>query len=90
MLIPLPLTIACLAVVLVLSLLASKGKLHIPGYIGIAFLAFILSLIFGKLSGMKAVHGSITALALSVACYLCIAATIGSLVALAFYRERVS
>jgi hypothetical protein len=88
--IQIPLTISCLAVVILISLLASKGKLHIPGYIGIAFLTFGLSLLFGKLSGIKAVHGSNVAVASSVACYLCIAITIGSLIALAFYREPTS
>lgn len=88
--IQLPLTVVCVAVVALINLLASKGKLHIPGYIGIAFLTFGLSLVFGKLSGIKAVHGSSIAIALSVACYLCIAITIGSLIAPAFYREPSS
>jgi hypothetical protein len=82
------LKIACLSVVIVLSILARNGILHIPGYVGIAFLTFGLSLVFGKLAGIKAVHGSNAAVALSIACYLCASITVGSVIALAFYRER--
>ncbi|MGA7918541.1 MAG: hypothetical protein WCA38_02645 [Candidatus Acidiferrales bacterium] len=82
------LKIVCLSVVIVISILAWKGKLHIPGYVGMAFLTFGLGLLFGKLAGIKAVHGSNVAVALSVACYLCMSATVGSIIALAFYRER--
>jgi hypothetical protein len=82
-----PLGVACLAVVISISVLAAKGRLHIPAYVGIAFLAFGSSLLFGNLAGIKALRGSGIAVALSVAFYLCIAATVGSIVALLFYRQ---
>jgi hypothetical protein len=82
-----PLSIACLAVVISISVFAAKGRLHMPAYVGIAFLAFGSSLLFGNLAGIKAIRGSGIAVALSVAFYLCIAATVGSIVALLFYRQ---
>lgn len=82
-----PLSTACLAVVISIGVFAAKGRLHIPAYVGIAFLAFGSSLLFGNLAGIKAIHGSAIAVALSIAFYLCIATTVGSIVALLFYRR---
>jgi hypothetical protein len=87
MLIVAPLLIACLSVVISLGVFASRGKLHMPAYVGIAFLAFAFSLLFGSLASIKGIRGSAVAVALSIACYLCIAATVGSIVALLFYRQ---
>jgi hypothetical protein len=84
-----PLIIACLALMVFISVSACKGKLHIPGYIGIAFLAFGSSLLFGSLAGIKALRGTTLAITLSIAFYLCIATTIGSIVALLFYRRPI-
>jgi hypothetical protein len=81
-----PLLIACVAVVASISVLARKGKLHIPGYVGIAFVAFALALAFGELCGIKGIRGSGLGVVLSLSCYLCISATVGSIVALLFYR----
>jgi len=58
-----------------------------PGYIGIAFLAFAFSLLFGNLAGIRGIRGSAIAISLSIAFYLCIATTVGSIVALIFYRQ---
>jgi hypothetical protein len=82
-----PLGIACLAVVISISVFAAKGRLHIPAYVGIAFLAFGSSLLFGNLAGIEAIRGSALAVALSIAFYLCMATTVGSIVALLFYRQ---
>ena len=78
---------ACLAVMIAISICAAKGNLHMPGYIGVAFLAFAFALVFGELAGIKLLHGSALAVVLSCACYLCISATVGSIVALLFYRS---
>jgi hypothetical protein len=86
MLIAAPLGIVCLSVMVTIGVFASRGKLHIPAYVGIAFLAFAFSLLFGNLVGVRGIRGSAIAVALSVAFYLCIAATVGSIVALLFYR----
>jgi hypothetical protein len=83
-----PLSAVCLAVVISISVFAAKGRLHIPAYVGIAFLAFGSSLLFGNLAGIKPIRGSVVAIVLSIAFYLCIATTVGSIVALLFYRER--
>lgn len=78
---------ACLVVVISIGVCAAKGKLHMPAYIGIAFLAFASALAFGELAGIETIRGSILAIALSCACYLCISTTVGSIVALLFYRR---
>jgi hypothetical protein len=82
-----PLSIACLAVVISISVFAAKGRLHMAAYVGIAFLAFGSSLLFGNLAGIKAIRGSALAVSLSIAFYLCISTTVGSIVALLFYRR---
>jgi hypothetical protein len=79
--------LACLSVVISISVFASRGKLHMPAYVGIAFLAFAFSLLFGSLAGIKGIRGSAVAVALSIAFYLCVATTVGSIVALLFYRQ---
>lgn len=82
-----PLTIACFAVVVALSTAAARSRLHIPGYVGIAFLALIVALLCGKISGIHGVTGTPTGVALSLIFFLLIAVTVGSVLALLFYRD---
>jgi len=82
-----PLFAACLAIAIAIPVAAARSKLHMPGYIGIAILAFVASLLFGEISGMRRIAGSYAGVVLSVACFLSIAVCVGSIVALLFYRD---
>jgi|ERR1035438_2148582 hypothetical protein len=83
-----PLTIACFAVVIAVPTAAARSRLHIPGYAGIAFLALIAALLCGKISGIHGVTGTPTGVALSLIFFLLIAVTVGSVLALFFYRDQ--
>ena len=53
-----PLIAACILIAVSISFFAHRGKLHIPGYAGIAALGFVLSLIFGKFAGARSIAGT--------------------------------
>jgi hypothetical protein len=82
-----PLAAACLVIVALIPMAAARRKLHIPGYIGIALLAFALSLVFGKVAGFTRIAASAAGPILSILCFLLIAVAIGSILALLFYRD---
>jgi len=66
---------------------AARGKLHVPGYVGLALIAFAASLAFGKLAGFKRVAASPAGPILSIIFFLLIAVVAGSILALFFYRD---
>jgi hypothetical protein len=82
-----PLLAACVLIATSISFFAHRGKLHIPGYAGIAALGFVLSLIFGRLAGARSIAGTAVGVFLSILCFLLLAVAIGSIVALFFYRH---
>jgi len=82
-----PLIVACAAIAIAIPFAAARSKLHMPGYIGISILAFVISLIFGELSGMRRVAGTLAGITLSVACFLSVATCIGAIFALVVYRN---
>jgi hypothetical protein len=82
-----PLSIACFVVILAVPTAAARSRLHIPGYVGIALLALIVALACGKIAGIHGVTGTPIGVALSVIFFLLIAVTVGSVLALFFYRD---
>jgi hypothetical protein len=82
-----PLIAACILIAVSISFFAHRGKLHIPGYAGIAGMGFILSLIFGRLAGARSIAGTAVGVFFSVLCFLLLAVVVGSIVALFFYRH---
>jgi hypothetical protein len=78
---------ACILIVVSISLFAHRGKLHIPGYAGIAVLGFVLSLTFGKVAGARLIAGTAVGVFFSILCFLLLAVVVGSVVALFFYRQ---
>ena|ERR1700691_2638221 len=82
-----PLLGGCLAIAIAIPAAAARSKLHMPAYIGIAILAFVASLVFGEISGTRQITGSMAGVVLSIACFLSIAVSVGSILALAFYRN---
>jgi hypothetical protein len=83
----LPLGLACLAIIAAIPFAAARAKLHIPGYVGLAFLSCAAGLLFGRISGARAVTGTITGLFLSILFFLLMAAAVGCVLALFFYRH---
>jgi hypothetical protein len=81
------LTLACAVIVVTIPICASRGKLHVPGYAGLAFLAFAIGLLLGRIAGARAVAGTIAGVLVSVVFFLLIATALGSILALFFYRH---
>jgi hypothetical protein len=82
-----PLIAVCILIVVSVSFFARRGKLHIPGYAGIAALGFFLSLLFGKIAGSHSIAGTIVGVFFSILCFLFLAVVVGSIIALLFYRH---
>jgi hypothetical protein len=83
-----PLSLACLVVLVFLPCAANRGKLHVPGYVGLAFLTCAFGLLFGRISGVRGVVGTLAGLFLSILFFLLMATAVGSVLALFFYRHR--
>jgi hypothetical protein len=82
-----PLLLACLGVLVAVPVAAARGKLHVPGYVGLAFLAFAIALLFGWIAGARGVTGTIAGLSLSILFFLLMATAAGCVLALFFYRH---
>jgi hypothetical protein len=82
-----PLIAACILIAVSISFFAHRGKLHIPGYAGIAALGFVLSLVFGRFAGARSIAGTAVGVFLSILCFLLLAVAVGSIVALFFYQH---
>lgn len=82
-----PMALLCLAIILAIPMAASRGKLHLAGYIGSAIGAFAAAMMVGKLSGLHRINGTVIGLFLSVLFFFTISAALGSLIALAAYRH---
>jgi hypothetical protein len=82
-----PLIAACALVAVWIPTLAHRGKLHIPGYAGIAMLGFALAFLFGKFAGAHSIAGTGVGVFFSILCFLLLAVSVGSIVALFFYRD---
>jgi hypothetical protein len=81
------LALTCLLIIVLIPTYASRGKFHIPGYVGLAFLTFAIGLLLGRTAGARAVTGTIAGLLLSIAFFLLIATALGSILALFFYSH---
>jgi hypothetical protein len=77
----------CVAIVTAIPVAAARRKLHIPGYVGLAFLAFVIALLAGKFSGRAGITGTSSGVFLSILFFFLMATAVGSVVALFFYRH---
>jgi hypothetical protein len=84
----LALGLGCVAIIVAIPLGAHRGKLHVPGYAGIAILTFLASFLFGIASGYRPFAGSPVGIALSLLCFWSAAACVGSILALFFCRSH--
>src|SRR6202040_2068157 len=74
-----PLLVVCMMIAGLIPMAAARGKLHIPGYVGMAMLAFTVGLLFGKLAGFRRFVGSVVGPILSIIFFLLIAVAVGSI-----------
>jgi hypothetical protein len=82
-----PLLAVCLALVVGLCVAAFRSRLHIPGYVGMAFAAFVAAMLAGHFSGARSISGTLVGFVLSIIFFLLIAVVVGSVLALFFYRH---
>jgi len=82
-----PLFLVCLFLVMAIPLAAQRGKLHIPGYAGMAIVAAGISLLVGWLAGLEGVRGTPWGTLVAVIFFLLIATALGSFLGLLFYRQ---
>jgi hypothetical protein len=80
------LAMACGAIIVAIPIGASKGKLHVPGYVGLALVTFAIGLVFGRIAGSRPVTGTTLGVLLSILFFLLVATALGSILALLFYR----
>lgn len=78
---------ASAAIVVTIAICARRGKLHIPGYVGLAFLTFASGLVLGRIAGVRGVTGTYFGFFLSILFFLLIAVAVGSVLALFLYRH---
>jgi hypothetical protein len=82
-----PLALSCFAIMVIIPISAARGRLHIPGWIGFALFSFVLSYTCARISGVHSFVGKPTGVFFSIACFLFLAAALGSVIALFFYKE---
>lgn len=83
-----PLAVVCLFVLVAIPVAAAKGKLHMPGYSGLSMLLLLVALLFGYIAGRPSVTGHPIGIVFSFLFFVLIAAAIGCILALAFYRRK--
>jgi hypothetical protein len=81
-----PLAIGCFVVALLGPIAAFRGVLHIPAFCGFALLFLVFGFVIGKLAGLQ-IRGSLPGVCLSIIFFLTMAACLGSVLAIFFYRQ---
>lgn len=82
------LAIGCISILILIPAQAHRGKLHVPGYVGLALITFGASVLFGYACGYRRFVGSPIGVVLSVFCFWAAAAGVASILALFFFREQ--
>jgi hypothetical protein len=82
-----PLALSCLAIMIILPISAARSRLHIPGWVGFALFSFVLSYTCARISGVHSIVGKPTGVFFSMMCFLFLAAALGSVIALFFYKD---
>jgi hypothetical protein len=82
-----PLALSCLAIMIILPVAAARSRLHIPGWVGFALFSFVLSYTCARISGVHGYVGRTTGVFFAIACFLFLAAALGSVIALFFYKD---
>jgi hypothetical protein len=81
------LVVACVVVAAGVPFAASQGRLHTPGYVGIALASFVVAFILGRISGTQGIRGRHSGEVLSIVFFLLMAVALGSVLAIFFHRD---
>lgn len=82
-----PLALSCLVVVAVIPSAAWRGKLNVPVYALMLFVAAFVAYGIGRISGAQSVHGTTLGVVISFIFFLLVATSIGSFLGIFFYRQ---
>ncbi|HUE44455.1 MAG TPA: hypothetical protein VMP12_12850 [Candidatus Sulfotelmatobacter sp.] len=82
-----PLVLSCLAIMVILPISAARSRLHIPGWVGFALFSFVLSYTCARISSVHSFVARPTGVFFSILCFLFLAAALGSVIALFFYKD---
>lgn len=82
-----PLALSCLVVVAVIPSAAWRGKLNVPVYALMLFVAAFVAYGIGKIAGAQSVHGTTLGVVISFIFFLLVATSIGSFLGIFFYRQ---
>lgn len=82
-----PLALSCLVVVVVIPSAASRGRLNVPVYALMLFVAAMIAFGIGKLAGAQSVHGTTLGVVISFIFFLLVATAAGSFLGIFFYRQ---
>jgi uncharacterized BrkB/YihY/UPF0761 family membrane protein len=82
-----PLALSCLVVVAVIPSAAWRGKLNVPVYALMLFVAAFVAYGIGKVAGAQSIHGTTLGVVISFIFFLLVATAIGSFLGIFFYRQ---
>jgi hypothetical protein len=82
-----PLALSCLVVVVVIPSAAWRGRLNVPVYALMLFVAAFVAYGIGKVGGAQSVHGTTLGVVISFVFFLLVATSIGSFLGIFFYRQ---
>jgi hypothetical protein len=82
-----PLAVSSLLILIAIPWAAARGKLHIPGYVGLALITFAVGFLVGRLAGAHRIAGTVAGVAFSVTFFLLIAVGVGCVLAVFFFRH---
>lgn len=82
-----PLALSCLVLVVVIPSAAWRGRMNVPFYALVLFVAAFVAYGIGKLSGAQSIHGTTLGIVLSFIFFLLVATSVGSFLGIFFYRQ---
>jgi len=82
-----PLALSCLVVVAVIPSAAWRGKLNVPVYALMLFVAAFVAYGMGKIAGVQSIHGTTLGVVISFIFFLLVATALGSFLGIFFYRQ---
>jgi hypothetical protein len=82
-----PLALSCLVLVVVIPSAAWRGRLNVPVYALMLFVAAFVAYGIGKLAGAQSVHGTTLGVVISFIFFLLVATAVGSFLGIFFYRQ---
>ena len=82
-----PLSLSCLVVVAVIPSAAWRGKLNVPVYALMLFVAAFVAYGIGRVGGAQSVQGTTLGVVISFIFFLLVATSVGSFLGIFFYRQ---